>query len=168
MDHSSQILLLIFVAICACSMVAQAVVAIGLLVGARAAQKKLLALADDVRLHAMPVIISSQQVVQDLTPRLKVISENLEKISNVARTKSEKVGGLVDNVTNRAQVQAERVDGMVKGTLDQVTYAVQAIESGVQKPLRQVNGILNGLRAGFEEFRKKEEVRSEEGEDLFV
>jgi hypothetical protein len=168
MDHSSQILLLIFVAICACSMVAQAIVAVGLLVGARAAQKKLLALAEDVRLHALPVIISSNQVVQDLTPRLKKISENIEKISDVARTKSEKVGGLVENVTSRAQVQAERVDGMVKGTLDQVTYAVQAIETGVQKPLRQVNGILNGLRAGLEEFRKKEEVRPEVDEDLFV
>jgi predicted transcriptional regulator len=168
MDKSSQILLVVFVAICAFSMVAQAVSAIGLFLGARAAQKKLLALADDVRLHALPVIISSQQVVQDLTPRLKVISENLEKISDMARTKSEKVSGLVDNVTNRAQVQADRVDGMVKGTLDQVTHAVQAIENGVQKPLRQVNGIINGLRAGLDELRKKEEVKSEEGEDLFV
>ena len=70
-------------------------------------------------------------------------------------------------MTNRAQVQADRVDGMVKGTLDQVTYAVHAIESGVQKPIRQVNGILNGLRAGLDELRKKE-VRSEEDEDLFV
>jgi methyl-accepting chemotaxis protein len=168
MDKSSQTLLVVFVAICACSMLAQAIAAIGLFLGARAAQKKLLSLADDVRLHALPVIISSNHVVQDLTPRLKVISENLEKISDMARAKSEKVSGLVDDVTNRAQVQADRVDGMVKGTLDQVTHAVQAIESGVQKPLRQVNGILNGLRAGIDELRRKEEVKSEEGEDLFV
>jgi predicted transcriptional regulator len=167
MDKSSQVLLIIFIAICAFSMVAQAISAIGLFIGARAAQKKLLALADDVRLHALPVIISSNQVVQDLTPRLKLISENLEKISDMARNKSEKVSGLVDNVTNRAQVQADRVDGMVKVTLDQVTYAVHAIETGVQKPIRQVNGILNGLRAGLDEFRKKE-IRSEEDEDLFV
>jgi ABC-type transporter Mla subunit MlaD len=149
-------------------MLAQGIVAIGLLIGARAAQKKLLALADDARLHAMPVIISSQQVMQDLTPRLKVISENLEKISDIARSKSEKVSGLVDDVTTRAQVQASRVDGMVKGTLDQVTYAVQAIEHGVQKPLRQVNGVLNGLRAGLDELRRKEDVKPDDGDDLFV
>lgn len=168
MDKSSEILLVVFIGICACSMLVQGIVALGLLFGARAAQKKLLALADDVRLHALPVIISSNQVVQDLTPRLKVISENLEKISDLARTKSEKVGGLVDDVTSRAHVQADRVDGMVKGTLDQVTHAVQAIETGVQKPLRQVNGILNGLRAGIDELRRKDGVRAPEGEDLFV
>ena len=64
MDKSSQVLLVVFIAICAFSMVAQAISAIGLFIGARAAQKKLLALADDVRLHALPVIISSNQVVQ--------------------------------------------------------------------------------------------------------
>jgi hypothetical protein len=57
---------------------------------------------------------------------------------------------------------------MVKVTLDQVTYAVQAIEHGIAKPVRQVNGILNGLRAGVDVLRKKEGVRSDSGDDLFV
>jgi hypothetical protein len=74
----------------------------------------------------------------------------------------------VEDVTDRAQVQATRVDGMLKVTLDQVTVAVQAIEHGIAKPVRQVNGILNGLRAGVDVLRKKEGVRSDSGDDLFV
>ena len=168
MDRSSQILLLIFVAIAACSILAQAIFALGLFIGARKAQKKLMGLADDIRLHALPVIISSREVVHDLTPKLKTISENLTEISTMLRARSEKVGLLVGDVTDRAQAQASRVDGMVKVTLDQVTYAVQAIESGIQKPVRQVSGILNGLRAGVDVLRKKEGVRSAADDDLFV
>ena len=86
---------------------------------------------DDVRLHALPVIMSSREVLQDIGPRLKTITANLEVTSTALRSKSEQVSGLVGDVTTRAQAQAARVDGMVKGTLDQVTYAVHAVEAGI-------------------------------------
>lgn len=168
MDKSSQILLVIFVAIAACSIFAQAVFSLGLFIGARKAQKKLMSLADDVRLHALPAIITSREVIVDITPKLKTITDNLAEISSLLRSKSEKIGLLVEDVTDRAQVQASRVDGMVKGTLDQVTLAVQAIEHGIAKPVRQVNGILNGLRAGVDVLRKREGIRRDADDDLFV
>ena len=169
MDRSSQILLLVFVAVAACSIFAQACFTVALFITARKTQKKLMGLADDVRLHALPVIISTREVIQDITPKLKTVSDNLTEISTMLRTKADKVGVLVEDVTDRAQVQAARMDGMVKVTLDQVTYAVQAIEHGLQKPVRQVSGILNGLRAGVEVLRRKEyDVREESEEDLFV
>jgi hypothetical protein len=169
MDKSSQTLLLIFVAVAAISILAQAVFTVALVIGARMAQKKVMALADDVRLHALPAIISSREVIQDLTPKLKAISENLTAISATLRSKTDQVGGLVGDVTNRAHVQASRVDGMVKGTLDQLTVAVHAIEHGIAVPVRQVNGILNGLRAGVDVMRKKEPINHLDPEDdLFV
>src|SRR5271156_640123 len=155
MDKSTQILLVVFIAIAAVSILMQAGFTIAMALGARKAQKKLLALADDVRLHALPVIISSRELIQDFTPKFKVITENLTAASTTLRSKTEQVGGLVGDVTGRAQAQATRVDGMVKGTLDQLNFAVHAIEHGVAVPLRQVNGILNGLRAGVEVLRKK-------------
>lgn len=169
MDKSTQILLVVFIAIAAVSILMQAGFTIAMAVGARRAQKKLLALADDVRLHALPVIISSRELIQDFTPKFKVITENLTAASTTLRSKTEQVGGLVDDVTGRAQAQAARVDGMVKGTLDQLNFAVHAIEHGVAVPLRQVNGILNGLRAGVEILRKKSpEAPLEPEDDLFV
>ena len=156
MDTSSQTLLVVFVAIAAVSILMQAGFTVAMFLGVRKAQKKIMALADDVRLHALPVIMSSGEVIQDFTPKFKTITENLTATSATLRSKADQVGGLVGDVSNRAQVQAWRVDGMVKGTLDQLTLAVHAIEHGIAAPVRQVNGILNGLRAGVEVMRKRE------------
>jgi hypothetical protein len=169
MDKQSQTLLVVFIAVAALSLLLQAASMLAVAIGARKAQKKIMALADDVRLHALPVIMSSREVIQDIGPRLKTITANLEVTSTVLRSKSEQVSGLVGDVTTRAQVQAARVDGMVKGTLDQVTYAVHAVEAGIAAPVRQVSGILNGIRAGVEALRKKTPSDNLNPEDdLFV
>lgn len=169
MDKSSQDLLVIFVAIAAISILMQAGFTVGIFLGARKAQKKLMALADDVRLHAMPVIMSSREVIQDVAPKIKTITENLTATSATLRAKADQIGSVVGDVTNKAQVQASRVDGMVKSTLDHLTLAVQAIEHGVAAPVRQVNGIINGLRAGVDVMRKKTtDNHLDPEDDLFV
>jgi hypothetical protein len=169
MDNSTQTLLTIFVGIAALSILMQAGFTIGTFVAVRKAQKKIVGLADDVRLHALPAIISSRDLIQDLTPKIRTMADNISAVSTTLRSKTDEVGGLVGDVTGRAQAQAMRVDGMVKGTLDQLNVAVHAIEHGVSVPLRQVNGILNGLRAGVEVLRKKSpsDVLEQE-DDLFV
>jgi hypothetical protein len=170
MDKSSQTLLVVFIAIAAISILMQAGFTVAMFLASRKAQKKITALVDDVRLHALPVIMSSRELIQDVTPKLKLITENLTATTATLRAKTDQVGGLVNNVTERAQFQASRVDGMVKGTLDQLTNAVHAIEQGVAVPVRQVNGILNGLRAGMDVMMKKTPAHhlDPEEEDLFV
>jgi hypothetical protein len=169
MDKSTQTLLVVFIAVAAISILMQAGFTVAMFVGARKTQKKVMELADDVRLHALPVIMSSRELLQDVTPKLKIITENLTATSATLRTKADQVGGFVGDVTGRAQAQASRVDGMVKGTLDQITYAVQAIEHGIAAPVRQVSGILNGLRAGVDVMRKKTpDNHLDPEDDLFV
>jgi hypothetical protein len=169
MDKSSQTLLVVFIAVAAISILMQAGFTVAMFFAARKAQKKIMNLADDVRLHALPVIMSSRELIQDVTPKLKLITENLTATTATLRSKADQVGGLVENVTERAQIQASRVDGMVKGTLDQLTNAVHAIEHGVAVPVRQVNGILNGLRAGMDVMRQKTPTNHlDPEEDLFV
>jgi hypothetical protein len=169
MDKSTQTLLVVFIAVAAVSILMQAGFTVAIFVGSRKAQKKITALADDVRLHALPVIMSSRELLQDVSPKLKTIAENLTATTATLRTKADQVGGFVGDVTGRAQAQASRVDGMVKGTLDQLTYAVHALEHGIAAPVRQVNGILNGLRAGVDVMRKKTpDNHLDPEEDLFV
>ena len=169
MDNTTQTLLVIFVAVAAISILMQAGFTVAIFIGARKAQKKLMELADDVRLHALPVIMSSREVVQDISPKLKAITENLTVTTATLRSKADQIGVVVSDVTNRAHVQASRVDGMVKGTLDGLTAAVQAIEHGVAAPVRQVNGLINGLRAGVDVLRKKTPTNHlDPEEDLFV
>ncbi len=169
MDKSTQTLLVVFIAVAAVSILLQACFTVATFVGARKAQKKIMTLADDIRLHALPVIMSTREVIQDVSPKLKIITENLTATSATLRTKADQIGGFVGDVTGRAQAQASRVDGMVKGTLDQLTYAVQAIEHGIAAPVRQVNGVLNGLRAGVDVLRNKTPGNHlDPEEDLFV
>jgi hypothetical protein len=169
MDTPTQTLLLVFVAVAAVSILMQAGFTVAMFIGARKAQKKLMGLADDVRLHALPAIIASRDVIQDITPKLRTITDNLAAVSTTLRTQTDKVGGLVENVTDRVQAQATRVDGMVKGTLDHLTTAVHAIEHGIAMPVRQVNGIINGLRAGVDVMRKKDiDNHLDPDDDLFV
>jgi hypothetical protein len=169
MDKFSQTLLLVFVAIAAVSILMQAGFTVAIFLGARKAQRKIMALADDVRLHALPVIMSSREVIQDFTPKFKTLTENLTATSATLRIKADQVAGLVGDVSNRAQVQAWRVDDMVKGTLDQLTVAVRALERGIGAPVHQVKGILNGLRAGVEVMRKRETGNHlHPDDDLFV
>jgi methyl-accepting chemotaxis protein len=169
MDKSAQTLLVVFIAVAAVSILMQAGFSMATFLAARRAQKKIMGLADDLRLHALPAIIASRDVIQDITPKLRTITDNLTAISTTVRAKTDKVGGLVGDVTDRAQAQATRVDGMVKGTLDHLTSAVQALEHGVAVPVRQVSGILNGLRAGVDVLRKKDFTHDPESEDdLFV
>jgi hypothetical protein len=168
-NNTTQTLLVIFVAVAAISILMQAGFTVAIFFGARKAQKKLMELADDVRLHALPVIMSSREVVQDISPKLKAITENLTVTTATLRSKADQIGGVVSDVSNRAHAQASRVDGMVKGTLDGLTSAVQAIEHGVAVPVRQMNGLLNGLRAGVDVLRKKTPTNHRDAEDdLFV
>jgi hypothetical protein len=87
MDTSSQTLLVVFVAIAAVSILMQAGFTVAMFLGVRKAQKKIMALADDVRLHALPVIMSSREVIQDFTPKFKTITENLTATSATLRSK---------------------------------------------------------------------------------
>ncbi len=168
-NNTTQTLLVIFVAVAAISILMQAGFTVAIFIGARKAQKKLMELADDVRLHALPVIMSSREVVQEISPKLKAITENLTVTTATLRSKADQIGVVVSDVTNRAHVQASRVDGMVKSTLDGLTSAVQAIEHGVAAPVRQVNGLINGLRAGVDVLRKKTPTNHlDPEEDLFV
>ena len=169
MDSSTQTLLIVFIAVAALSLLLHASALVFMALGARKAQKRVEDLVDDFRLHALPVIISSREVLNDVSPKLKVIAENLMATSTTLRAKADQVGGLVGNVTDRAQAQAVRVDGMVKATLDQVTFAAHAIEHGLTMPVRQVSGILNGLRAGVDVILKKTPGTDRDpDDDLFV
>jgi hypothetical protein len=168
-DNSTQTLLVVFIAIAAISIAMQAGFTLAIFLGARKTQKKITTLADDVRLHALPAIMSSREMIQDLTPKIKTITENLTVASATLRSKAEQIGVVVGDVTERAHMQASRVDNIVKGTLDQLTVAVQAIEHGIAVPVRQVNGIINGLRAGVEVMRSKAPSNHLDPEDdLFV
>ena len=169
MDKTTQITFIVFTAVTSLSVLIQAIAILGIFISARKAQKKLNALAEDVRLHVIPAVSASRGVIEDLSPKLKVIASNFVDSSANVRTMAQDVSSVVGDVANRTRVQAAHVDGMVQGTLEQITQANQAFQHGISIPFRQISGILTGLRAGWEVLnQRRSSSRSEKESDLFV
>ncbi len=162
-------LLTIFVGLVALSMLVQAAVVLALGIGAMKAQKKLLAVVNELKLKAMPVIASAETIVRDATPKVKVVVDNVVETSHMVRNKvhdfettltaanvklreaTETFGDV--NVKTRGQVS--RVDGMITSALQATSELGTTIHKGIQVPVRQVAGVASGFKTGLDTLLKK-------------
>ena len=169
MDKTTQIVFIVFTAVVSVGVIIQAGAIIATFMAARKTQKKLHALIEDFRIHVLPAVSSSRAMIEDLSPKLKMISSNLVESSNELRTMADQVGGVVADAVGRTRVQVAHVDGMVEGALDQIARAANTIQSGIAIPVRQLTGIVNGLRAALNVIWSRPPQRQAEAEDdLFV
>jgi hypothetical protein len=153
-----QDLFLIFTIAVVISVLIQAGVFLGLYFVARTAASKAEKVADDMTAKALPIIVQTRTLLEDLSPKIRVISANLAEISTTLKDQTKHVNTTVGEVVDKTKSQAERVDEMVTAVLDGVTHASATIQSGVGKPVRKINGFLEGLRVAVETF-----VRSNSG-----
>jgi methyl-accepting chemotaxis protein len=160
---------IIFTAVTSVGVLLQACILLGIYLGVRKTTKKIEDLADEASVHLMPTIAASRKIVEDLGPKLKIISSNLVETSNLLRKEAEQVRVAVDDVVDRTRDQAARVDEIITGTLNGVVHATASLQEGLAAPLRQIHGVLNGIRAGIDVLRQKgRSTHVAEDEDLFV
>ena len=150
-----QTLFLIFTIAVVISVVIQGGVFIGLYLIARTAIAKAEKLSTELSAKAIPIMTQTRGIVEDLSPKIKVITANLVEISATLKNQTQHVNSTVGDVVDKTRHQAERVDEMVSAILNGVTHAGVTIQEGVSKPVRQVNGILTGLRVGMDSFFSK-------------
>jgi hypothetical protein len=110
--------LVIFVGMVAIAMVVQAIAVIVLAVGASKASKRALLMADQLQTKLMPILDTTQGVLHDSAPKVKIITENLVETSHVVRSKAAEFDVTATDVNARTRAQAARVDGMVTSVLD--------------------------------------------------
>ena len=103
-----------------------------------------------VQEKAYPVVASTQELIRDLTPKIKTIAENAAEISHTVRAQVTDIDSTLSDVTAKARAQADRVNGMVNSTLDTTSNVVGSVERGVKVPIREVAGILAGIKAGWD------------------
>src|ERR1700748_3144978 len=111
-------LLMVFVAMVAIALVAQAIALIVMAIGAAKARKRGLEIAEELREKIMPVISSTHEIIRDSGPKGKIITENLVETSHVARAKAAEFDVTANDLNMKARAQAARVDGMVAGVLN--------------------------------------------------
>lgn len=160
MNEATMILFIIFAAMVTISVVIQGCALAGMYFAARKTQKKVHSLLDDLRIHGLPALDASRDLVQNLSPKVKAVAYNVVETTGNVRGVSQEVSSVVREVAGRARVQAAHVDGIVQGTLEQITHAGDTFQHGISVPLRQLGGIASGFRAGWNVLWQKPPARN--------
>jgi hypothetical protein len=147
----------------------QACVLIGIYIAGRKAITQVTKLVEDAREHAIPVLATSRGLLEDVSPKVKVIASNLTEVSDNLRHQSNNINSAVDEVIGRTRNQAARVDGIVTGTLDGINNATASIQEGISAPVRKVTGFVNGLRAALDVLLQRDRTdHATADRDLFI
>src|SRR5215469_13858664 len=143
-------LLMFFVGMVAVAMVTQAIVVAVAAYGAMKIRKRLLAIAEELRLKALPIIDTAHSVVHDVHPKIRVIADNFVETSHVVRSKAQEFDSTITDVNQKARAQAAKVDEMVTSVLDTTAGVASAAQKAVKDPVREFNGLVAGLKAGID------------------
>ena len=142
--------LMFFVAMVAIAMLTQAAVFVAAAIGAAKARKRVIAIAEEIRIKALPLIDKAHGLVLDLHPKINVITDNLVETSHIVRAKAQEFDSTVSDVNEKTRAQAARVDDMVTSVLNTTSHVASTIQKGVQIPVREFSGLMNGLKAGLD------------------
>ena len=162
--QTSQVVITVFTIVTSIGVLIQAFVLLGIFLALKKSVTKAHELSDELKQHLVPTLATTRNLVEDLSPKVKVATSNLVEASNILRSQAENINKTVSQVAGVAQNQAARVDEMATAVLDGITQATAAVQLGIATPLKQVSGVLNGLRAGLETFRRKEHPTHVEGD----
>jgi hypothetical protein len=141
---------MIFVAMVAIAMVAQAIALIVMAVGAGKARKRGLEIAQEVRDKMMPILDGAHDLIRDNSPKIKVITENFVEASHIIREKAREFDVTASDLNAKTRAQAARVDGIVTSALDTTAEIKDSIQRGIKVPVREITGLVNGLKAGLD------------------
>jgi methyl-accepting chemotaxis protein len=155
MQISNEQIHVVFTAVTSIGILLQAIVLLSMAIGLRRMTKKFDDLSTELRENVLPTIASSRGLLEELSPKIKVITNNLVEISHTVRHQVTHIDHAVADVVDRTQHQAARVDGILSETLDSLNRATVVVQETVAVPIRQVSGLLNGVRAGIEALRHR-------------
>ncbi len=152
----------VFLLIIAVALVAQAV---GVLMAAAFALKmfrKVEAMTNSFDRKTTPIIESMTVLVDELAPKVRVITTNVEEISYTVREKCDEIGVTLTEINRtvadlnmKTRVHVSHVDGMVTEALAATEEVSRTVQESIKKPVRQIAGILAGLRAGIETLAQR-------------
>jgi methyl-accepting chemotaxis protein len=124
--------------------------------------KKAHAIAERVEGKASPLIDKTNALVEELSPKIRTITTNVEQISYTVRGKvdefsatASEINRTVKDVNARTQQKVSRVDTMVTDALNSIHHVSHTIQEGVRKPVQQVAGIISGLKRGLETLAER-------------
>jgi len=92
----------------------------------------------------------AHDVVEDASPKIKHVINNVAETSDVYRAKVAEVDALITDTTQKAKRQSDRVDGMVTGVITRTGEVAGHIQHAIMQPAKQMAGIINGAKTTIE------------------
>ena len=154
-------LLTIFVGVIAFGAAVQAIGLIVLALQAKKSQRRMIEISEEVKGRVMPVVASlelfinsTQAVIHDVSPKVKVITENMVDVSHTVRTQVHELDAKISEVTRKAEAQVNRADEALTSAINSTGQVIGKIEHGIMTPVKQVLGLINGVKASVEALTK--------------
>jgi len=137
------------------ALLVQAVVVVVFVVGAMKTKKELTALLRELHGRALPLIDTTNDLMQENAPRIRTIAKNMVETSHIVREKAVEMDSVVSDATRRAKAQTARVDGLVTNAITRTESITEQLHRAVMVPVKQFSGLMNGLLAAIEALRTK-------------
>ncbi|MDQ2925634.1 MAG: hypothetical protein M3R43_08795 [Acidobacteriota bacterium] len=162
---NDQHLLMIFTAIGALSLLVLAIVTLvgGVVVGLGALKvlKEVKEIVGDVHSKTMPVLHKADVLIDELTPKIRIVSDNAVHITTTVREKVDEVGVTVSQMNRTAaganektRGQVDHVDRMVSSVLTTTEDVTNTVVHSIRVPIKQAAGLVTGIRVALETLIK--------------
>jgi hypothetical protein len=140
----------VFILLTGIAVMLQAGILLAMYLAMRKSSQRMEALATEVKTKILPSIEHGQALLVDLSPKLKVIAENLEETTTTVRSQVQRVDASVNDVVDRARLQVIRADELLSRTLDRVEQTSDMVHKTVISPVRQLSGLMQGITVALE------------------
>jgi methyl-accepting chemotaxis protein len=154
MAQNTETILIIFVAFTGIAVLLQACVLFAIFISLRKTAKSVLEATEDFKVTVLPMVHSTRDLVERITPQVTTISAGLAELTTKIQKESNGVSVSVSEIMERVSRQTARLDQMLTGGLNSVERAGEVVETAVAVPVRQVNAVMSAIRAVIETYRK--------------
>ncbi|HZQ43721.1 MAG TPA: hypothetical protein VFA99_10750 [Acidobacteriaceae bacterium] len=124
--------------------------------------RKLEEMAERAEGKVSPVLEKTHALVEELGPKVRTITTNVEQISYTVRTKVDEYSATADEINRtvkdankRTQEKVARVDGMVSEALNTAHHVSRTVQDSVRKPVQQIAGIISGIKRAAETWAER-------------
>lgn len=124
--------------------------------------RKLEEMAERAEGKISPVLDKTHALVEELSPKIRTITTNVEQITYTVRGKvdefsatASEINSTVKDANARTRQKVSRVDTMVSDALNTIHHVSQTIQEGVRKPVVKIAGMISALKQGLETFAER-------------
>jgi hypothetical protein len=153
MTPNTEILVTIFVIATAVSVLIQACILVAIFISVRKTSKALLDTTNDLKATILPLVHSSRDLVERISPQVITISAGMADLTEVMKRETAGVKFSATEIMERISLQIKRLDTMLTHGLNTVEKASTIMEHTVSAPVRQVNGVMAAIKAVVNTYR---------------